>query len=180
MTDDALYARYLAGDQSAGDQLMLRYGDALTAYLAAFLHNDQDAEDLMLETFSVILVDKPKIGSGNFRAYLFKTGRNKANRLWRLRFRRKEFTLGETAAEGGNPEDSAWVKDRNVLLERCLNRIAPQYREALYLIYDQGLSYAQAAEVLGCGTKRVDDLLRNGKKRLQAELEKEGVTHGDL
>ena len=31
MSDDQLYRQYLAGDQSAGDQLMLRYGDALTA-----------------------------------------------------------------------------------------------------------------------------------------------------
>ena len=49
MTDDQLYQKYLAGDQSAGDQLMLRYGDALTAYLDAFLHHAQGAEDLMLD-----------------------------------------------------------------------------------------------------------------------------------
>lgn len=181
MDDDALYAQYLAGDSSAGDRLMLRHGDALTAYLAAFLHNEQDAEDLMLDCFSVILLNKPKIRAGGFRAYLFKVARNKANHLWRLRFRRQEFQLDESlAAMEGTPEEDAWKKDRNKLLERCLNRIAPQYREALYLIYDQELTYAQAAEVLGCGTKRIEDLLRNGKKRLQAELEKEGMTHADI
>ena len=181
MSDDALYAQYLSGDASAGDQLMLWHGNALTAYLAAFLHNDQDAEDLMLDCFSVILVNKPTIREGNFRAYLFRTARNKANRLWRLRFKRQEFSLDENlAAAVGSPEDDAWKKDRNVILERCLNRIAPQYREALYLVYDQELTYAQAADIIGCGTKRVEDLLRNGKKRLQAELEKEGVTHADL
>lgn len=35
MTDDQLYQSYLAGDASAGDELMLRNSDALTAYLAA-------------------------------------------------------------------------------------------------------------------------------------------------
>ena len=181
MTDEELYARYLAGEMSAGDQLMLRHGDALTAYLAAFLHNDQDAEDLMLDCFSVILVRKPKIREGCFRAYLFRTARNMANRLWKQRFRRQEFSLNESlAAPGGTPEDTAWSKDRSVILQRCLNRIAPQYREALYLVYDQELTYRQAAEIMGCGTKRIEDLLRNGKKRLQAELEREGITHGDL
>lgn len=51
MSDDALYRQYLAGDPSAGDALMLKWADALTAYLYALLHNYQDAEDMMLECF---------------------------------------------------------------------------------------------------------------------------------
>ena len=99
MTDDELYRQYLAGDQASGDALMLRYGDILTAYLNAFLHNVQDAEDLMLDCFTVILIDRPKIGEGNFRAYLYKMARYKANRRWRQRFRRQEFSLDEQEAE---------------------------------------------------------------------------------
>ena len=57
MSDDRLYREYLDGDQSAGDRLMLRYGDVLTAYLDGFLHNAHDAEDLMLDCFAVILVN---------------------------------------------------------------------------------------------------------------------------
>ena len=99
MSDDELYQQYLAGDQSAGDQLMLRYARALTAYLAALLHNDQEAEDLMLECFAVILVDKPRITEGHFRAYLLRIARNKANRLWKFRFRHQEFSLDEPLSE---------------------------------------------------------------------------------
>ena len=185
MTDDQLYQSYLAGDQSAGDQLMLRYARTLTGYLDAFLHNTEDAEDMMLECFTVILVDKPKIGDGNFRAYLFKMARNKANHLWKLRFRRQEFSLDENLSETipareASPEDAAWQSQRNVILHRCLNRIAPQYREALYLVYDLDMSYAQAAQVLGFGIKKVEDLLRNGKKSLRQELEKGGITRADI
>ena len=181
MSDDQLYHAYLAGDLSAGDRLMLTHGDALTAYLAGFLHNAEDAEDLMLDCFAVILVDKPKISEGHFRAYLFKTARNKANHLWRTRMKRKEFSLEEmTPSQEELPEDAAWRSERNVILRRCLNRIAPQYREALWLIYDMELSYAQAAEVLSCGIKKIDNLLYCGKKQLRLELEKEGITHANL
>jgi RNA polymerase sigma-70 factor (ECF subfamily) len=181
VSDDKLYRAYLAGDQSAGDQLMLRYADGLTAYLAAFLHNDEDAEDLMLDCFSVILVSKPRIGEGNFRAYLFKMARNKASRLWRLRLRQREFSPAEELpAPGGSPAEAVLSGERSAILHRCLNRIPPQYREALWLIYDGGLSYAQAANVLGCGVKKIDNLLANGKKRLRQELEKEGITHADV
>ena len=181
MSDDELYRAYLAGDQPAGDSLMLRYADALTAYLAAFLHNAEDAEDLMLDCFSVILVNKPRIGAGNFRAYLFKMARNKANRFWRQRLRQREFSLEEELLyRGEGPEEALWSLDRDAVLHRCLNRIAPQYREALWLIYAGELSYAQAADVLGCGVKKIDNLLANGKKRLREELEKEGITHADI
>ena len=181
MTDDELYKQYLTGDQAAGDQLMLRYGDALTAYLDAFLHNPQDAEDLMLDCFTVILVNKPSISDGRFRAYLFKMARYKACHLWKYRLRRQEFSLDETLiALEESPEDTAWEGERNTILNSCLNRIAPQYREALFLIYDMDLSYAQASEVLGCNTKKIDNLLANGKKQLRRELEKEGITHADI
>ncbi len=185
MSDDQLYQRYLAGDQAAGDQLMLRYGDALIAYLDAFLHDARAAEDLMLDCFTVILVDKPKIMNGNFRAYLFKVARNKANRLWKTIFRRQEFDLDETLLEtmparGISPEDHVWHGERSEILQRCMNRIAPQYREALWLVYNMDLNYAQAAAIMGCSVKRIDNLLRNGKARLRLELEKEGITHADL
>ena len=42
------------------------------------------------------------------------------------------------------------------------------------------MSYANAASVLGCGVKRVENLLNNGKARLRAELEKEGITNADI
>ena len=180
MTDDELYLQYLAGDTSAGDQLMLRYGDTLTAYLDGFVHHPQDAEDLMLDCFAVILVGKPEIREGNFRAYLFRIARNKVNRLWRVRLRRQEFTPDDTlASPDQNPEDTALKNERSEALNRCLNRIAPQYREALWLVYVMEMSYAQVALAQECSVIRVQNLVENGKKQLRRELEKEGITNAD-
>ena len=185
MSDDELYRQYLAGDGAAGDELMVRYSDILISYLDGFLHNPQDAEDLMLECFAVILVDKPKIAEGHFKAYLFKVARNKANHLWKLRFRRQEFSLNDELAEvlpdnAVSPEEGAVKNETGSVLRQCLNRIAPQYREALWLFYFCGMSYAEAAKVMKCSTKRIEDLLRNGKARLRLEMEKEGITREDI
>jgi RNA polymerase sigma-70 factor (ECF subfamily) len=181
-SDDELYAQYLAGDVSACDALMLRYGDALVIYLNGLLHHPQDAEDLMLDCFARIMVDRPRIGAGNFRAYLFKMARYKANRLFRTKVRRGEFSLEELPfpADEDPPEAELHRRERSEALQRCLNRIAPQYREALWLIYDTQLTYAQAAVVLHCDVKRIDNLLFNGKKQLRLELEREGVTYADI
>lgn len=179
--DDELYRQYLAGNAAAGDQLMLKLSKPVTSYLAAFLHCMEDAEDLMLECFSVILVDKPQIMEGHFRAYLFRMARLKANSLWRRKLRHVEFALEEdVASEDDTPEDIAVKSDRDSIVQRCLNRIAPQYREALWLIYGMGMSYTDAAAILRCNNKRIDNLLMNGKKQMRRELEKEGVTSAVL
>ena len=181
MSDDQLYRHYLEGDSAAGDQLMLRLSDALTAYLNAFLHNPQDAEDMMLDCFAAILVKRPSIADGRFRAYLFRIARNKACRLWRLRLKRQAFSLDESVPDGSEAPDAAVLKrETRAALNRCLNRIAPQYREALYLIYDLQMSYAQAAQVMACNTTRIENLLKKGKAQMRRELEKEGITHADL
>ena len=44
--DSELYNSFLSGDKTAYDELMIRYGDALTAFLNGYLHNQEDAEDL--------------------------------------------------------------------------------------------------------------------------------------
>ena len=181
MSDDELYRQYLDGDQSSGDELMLRYADMLTSYLDAFVHNPEDAEDLMLDCFTVILVNKPQIMEGHFKAYLFRVARNKAGRLWRYKLKHQEFELDDTLPSPDEAiEATAWAGERAAILDRCLNRIAPQYREALWLFYFMGFSYAEAAGVMNCSVKRVEDLLRNGKKRLRLELEKEGFTYADI
>ena len=179
--DEELYRRYLAGDASAGDELMLSNKAQLTAYLDAFLHDAQDAEDLMLDCFTVILVDKPRISDGKFRAYLYRMARNMANRLWRLKLKRREFVPDASlSAQSPSPEDQVRIRERDRILNRCLNRIAPQYREALWLFFVLDMRYAQAAEVLGCSVKKIDHLLDKGKKRLRQELEKEGITSADI
>ena len=181
MSDDELYRAYLAGDDAAGDTLMLRYARSLTAFISAYLHNTWDAEELMLECFSVIFVDRPAIAEGNFRAYLYRIARNMVVRLHKFRRKRQEFSLDEAMpAPDASPEDAAWREERGAILRRCLNRIPPQYREALYLVFDMDMSYAQAARVLGCSVKKVDHMLDNGKKRLRQELEKEGITRADI
>ena len=47
--DSVLYNEFLAGNTSSFDELMVRYGDNLMYYLYGYVHNLEDAEDLMIE-----------------------------------------------------------------------------------------------------------------------------------
>ena len=177
--DSQLYSSYLGGDPAAYDQLMIRYGDSLTFYLYGYLHDWHDAEDLMIEAFARIMVKKPRIGEGSFKAYLYKTARNLASRFHARKTRVREFSFEDYDADeaGGElVEDMLVDKERQLVLHQCLGRIDQQQKEALWLVYFEGMSYAQAATVMGVSSKKVDHLLSNGKKQMRFELEKEGVT----
>jgi len=179
LIDEQAYADFLSGNTAAFDALMLRYGDSLTLYLHAILHDWHDAEDLMIEAFARIMVKRPAIRTGGFQAYLFKTGRNLALRFAAKRGKTSAFSpeaLQEELAETVFTESAYLKAERGRALYRCLGRIEPQYREALWLVYLQELSYRQAAQVLGVREKRIDHLLQRGKTLLRQELEKEGVT----
>ncbi len=178
--DDELYNRFLAGDVPAYDDLLIRYGDNLTWYLYGYLHNLQDSEDLMIEAFARVMAKRPTISAGCFKAYLFRTARNLAARFHSVFRRLGEFSLEDLNTE---PAGDASVRDdfvndeRKRALHRCLDRIDPEVRETLWLIYFEEMSYAEAALVMGVNTKRIDHTLTRGKKLLFKELEKEGITN---
>lgn len=58
-TDEALYRRYLDGDEDALGELMERYGTKLTLYLDGYLCDLHEAEDLMIEVFAYLIAKKP-------------------------------------------------------------------------------------------------------------------------
>ena len=179
-SDEEAYAGFLSGDVSAYDDLLARHGDNLVLYLYGYLRNWQDAEDMMIEAFARIIVKKPTIRRGSFKAYLFKTARNLASRFHTVRRRAEAFSLDDAEAElAGSTlwEQKLLDAERSRILHLCLGRIDPELREALWLVYFEEMSYRDAAGVMGCGVKRIDRLLQRGKTQLRRELEKEGITH---
>ena len=182
MDDGTLYRRFLAGEQAAYDQLMIRHGDSLTIYLYGYLHDWHDSEDLMIEAFARIMVKQPHISEGAFKAYLFKTGRNLAARFHSKRTRIVQFSLDEW---GGDIEDTEILEEKVLgeekkeVLQLCLEKIDPKVREALWLVYMEEMTYAEAAAVMKVNVKKVDYLLQRGKKQMRRELEKERITDAD-
>ncbi len=177
-SDDELYREYLSGNTEAYDELLIRYGDKLTFYLYGYLHSFEDAEDVMIESFARIMVKRPLIRDGGFRAYLYKTARNLAARVHLFQIKTQSFDFRELTAEAAAeslPEEKLRIAEKKEVLQLCLDRIDPQYREALWLIYMEEMSYTEAAAVMQISTKKIDNLLFRGKQHLRKELEKEGV-----
>ena len=182
LSDDELYKTFLSGDSSSYDRLMIRYGDSLTFYINGYTHDIQDAEDLMIEAFARIMVKKPRIHAGAFKAYLYKTARNLASRFHERRTHITTFgfeDLSEEVADTLLTEDILRDQEKKEVLHLCLERIDPKMKEALWLFYFEDLSYAEAADIMGIRTKQFDHLLSRGKEEMRRELMKEGVDNAN-
>ena len=179
-TDEELYGQYLCGDETGLELLIKKYGDPLTLYIDGYLHDVHEAEDLMMETFSWLFTKKPRIRDGCFKAYLYKAARHMA--LRHKSRRRVFFSLDDLTRE---PEAQTLVeeivrtKERNQILHLCMDELNPDYREALYLTYFEGMSYPQAAEVMGKSVKQITNMVYRGKERLRGLLKREGITDAE-
>ncbi len=177
-TDEELYRQYLRGDETGLEALMKKYGDPLTLYISGYLHDVHEAEDLMIEVFSYLFTKKPHIRDGGFKAYLYKAARHMA--LRHKSRRRLLFSLdGLTDEPDGQTlvEEVVHTKERDQILHFCMAELKPDYREALYLTYFEGMSYLQAAEVMRKSEKQITNMVYRGKERLRGLLEREGITN---
>ena len=130
----------------------------------------------MLDVFAYLFTKKPRIRDGGFKAYLYKAARHMA---LRCKSRRKRlFSLDELADE---PDGRLLAEEeRSRILRVCMDEMNPDYREALYLTYFEGMSYAQAAQVMGKTVKQITNMVYRGKKSLRRLLEREGITNAEL
>ena len=171
VSDEDLFEQLVSGDRECLRPLMERYGDALTLYVNGYIHDLDSAEDLMIEAFARMLAKRPRLHKGGFRPYLYKTARNLALRY--VRNRSKFLSLDDMAhdpAGAQSVEVELLADEQSRELYRCLAQIPADYREALYLVYLEGLSYDEAGAIMRKTRKQVDNLVTRGKSAMRGLL----------
>ena len=179
LTSEALYLRYLHGDESGLSALIERHGDNLTFYINGYIHDFKQSEDFMIEAFSRLLVKQPFFDERGFKAYLYKIGRNLALSYIKKSRLQPCFYLEELKYEPGHSdsaEDTLINDELNQIVGKSLGQINPEYREAIYLFYYEGMSYSEAADVMKKNEKQLANLIYRGKQALKLLFEKEGIT----
>lgn len=174
-SDESLYRIYLAeGSEDALRELLLRHRESLTLFIFGFVRNMDDAEELMLDAFAVAAARTSAYsGRSSFRTWLFGIGRHLALRQLR---RHRELPSQEAEPEGA-PELELIRSENNRALYAALERLNPEYRQVLYLIYFEEMSTEDASRVMGKTRKQIYNLTERGKKALRAELERTGFDY---
>lgn len=183
MTGDSgaeYYRRFLEGDSSAFDELMELYRKNLIFFLLRYLEDPADAEDAAEDAFVELLLHQGRFHFQNsLKTYLYAIGRNKALNLLRRRKRHPSLPLsgaGQLPSLTPLPEELCELREEQAAVSRALSALPPHYREILLLLYGEGMSCREAAQILGKSGKQTENLSYRARNALRERLQKEGFT----
>lgn len=174
VSDEELFHRLINGDREALRPLMECYGDSLKLYIDGYVRDIDMAEEIMIDAFSRMLVKAPRLHRGGFKPYLFKTARNLAFK--HLKYRSRFTSLDVLAYEPIEEQQIDYgllLDEQSSELYLNLDKISPEYREALYLVYIEELSYEEAAAVMHKSRKQVENLVYRGKRSMRVLMGEE-------
>ena len=145
------------------EQLLDRYGNSLLRYAYSYLHNMEDAEEVLQDTLMQFLKTAPVFLSREHeKAWLLRVAANLSkNRLNYNKLRQTDELNEELTAEGREDLSFVWDAVRQ-LPENC--------REAVHLFYYEGLSTKQIASVLQRKESTVRSDLHRGREQLKTIL----------
>ncbi len=178
------YRRFLDGDDTGIAEIVGEYKDGLILYLNQYVNNLCVAEELTEDTFFRLLVKKPRFsGRSSFKSWLYAIGRNVAVDHIRHNSRLSSTPLEDMEnylSDEQNLEQSYIKEESKITLHKALSRLAPDYRQVLWLVYFEDFSNKEVAIALKKSDRQVKNLLYRAKKSLRSELEKEGFTYENL
>lgn len=173
-TDEVLMARLVDGDLAAFDALYERHAARLRVFIARFIGDRDAADDLLQEVFlKVYRSPKSFDPKAKFLTWVYAVTRN-ACIDW-LRRKKIHFVPIGPSDDDGVPsvEPATPSYDRpadRVLSGELADRVAavtdalsPKLREVFVLCALQGLSYEEAADVIGCPVKTVSSRLSRAR-----------------
>ena len=171
--DEELYKRYLERRKEEDFRILfLRHREELLLFLYGYVHSLENAEELMMDTFVAVAALRSVFrGRSQFKTWLFAVAQKQAFQALRKR-RFVPLPLRESVPDGSDPPETALLKDeRNHQLYLAMERLKPEYREALYLLYFENMSNEEIQGVTGKSAKQVYNLINRGRAALREKLE---------
>ena len=142
------------------------YGNAILRLAYSYVHNMEDAEDVLQDTLIRVLQADPEFESeAHEKAYLLKTAANLAKNKIEYNKRRETDELNEELVSQ-EKEDLSFVWE-------AVKKLPDTSREVIHLFYEEGYQTAQIAEILGRNESTVRSDLKRGRERLKEILKEE-------
>lgn len=178
------YRRFLQGDDKAFVEIIRDYKDGLILYLNGFVNNILTAEELTEDVFFKLVTKKPRFNEkSSFKTWLYTIGRNTTVDYLRRNSKQKEVSaeeIREIEDERLSLEQSYIKQERLLLIHRTLEKLKPEYKQVLWLVYFEDFSQKETAKIMKKSVHSVETLVYRARLALKAELEKGGFIYEDI
>lgn len=187
MTEEELIAKAAQGDQDAFAQLLELHKGKVYGLTLRLTGSAEDAMDLTQETFFNAWRGLPRFnGQSKFSTWLYRLATNAAIDFLRREKRRGTVSTVPLYTEEESqraldipdhrftPQTELERKELQQAIQRGLERLSDEHRQALVLREVNGLSYAEIAQVLGIEEGTVKSRISRARLALRKVLLADG------
>ncbi len=190
--EQALVARAREGDAAAYGELVGRYERKIFRLAKHITQNDEDAEDVLQETFMKAFEHLPDFqGQSKFYTWIVRIAVNES--LMKLRKRKSDRTVPldepvdtgedtvvrEIAVWEENPEQKYSREEMGHILDESVDSLKPAFRTVFVLRDIEELSTEETADALGISVPAVKSRLLRARLQLREKLTRFFKRKGD-
>jgi RNA polymerase sigma-70 factor, ECF subfamily len=165
--DRKLWTKICEGDGAAFDALYRDSGPRLRAFLRHLLPGEQEAEDVLQDTFTQIWRRPQGFDPerGSLRGYVFGIGRKLAAEWWR----------GQKPTDELKEESAPCATEMSSMVADAFSQLSEEQRTLLWLREVEGQSYAELAAILEVPIGTVRSRLFAAREALREVWQRERV-----
>ena len=172
LSDETLLQSFISGDAESFDALMRRHEDRIFTLAYRMTGNRHDALDATQEAFIAAFRNAKKFkGNAAFSTWLYRIAVNSCTDLLRRKKRLVPTEEVEVADRGLALDHDVSLR---MDLQRALDQLTPDHREAVMLHDVGGFPYEDIAVATGMQLGTVKSRISRGRKKLAEILEQPG------
>ena len=179
-----LLCRIERADEAAFRELYRAFSRRLYAYVLRQLSDPAQAEEIVADSLYEIWKAPTRFrGDAQFSTWLIGIARNKVLMAYRSRRPDSQHEDLDVVAESVAAEDASAFEvlanaQRHEGVRRCMDKLSDDHRECVHLVFYEGLSLAEVAQVQACPEGTVKTRLFHARQKLknclQLMLQREG------
>src|SRR5881397_4080121 len=175
LSDQELMRIVQAGDFSPASEIYDRYSSRIYNFAYRFLRNSEAAEDATQEVFVKMLKHANQFhGDAKLSTWLFSITANWCRDYLRKADNKSKETedvlISLPAPLELGPDRVLEQREDQLRVQRALQALTPEQREAILLSRYQGLSYAEIAQIAGCSEGAVKTRVFRAMETLKKAL----------
>lgn len=165
--------RVLLGEKRAVSELYREYAPSVKRYVAGKIANEEDAQEILQDTFMSILDSLPLYrGESSLKTWMISIARHEVLDFYRKRYVRKivEKTsplFDEVVGELSSPEFEMKKKQIKQKFDGAYRSLTKEHQDILSYRYELGMSVKQAAGRMGMTFKATESLLFRARMALK-------------
>lgn len=176
--DEKSYNSYLSGEKQAFEYIYNKYKSKIEYFIYNIVKDYQKAEDLTQETFIYVMQNKLQEDS-SFKYYIYLVAKSKAFNYINVEKRRyeinKQYVLSSNEEVSNDILEEIMKEETKNEVLKGIDELDEKYKNAMYLVNIEGLSYEETAKILDETLSNTKTLIHRGKKQLRKNLIKKGI-----